>query len=49
MNVAPNWPVPYRIETMLCFGMPNGELESEPSNAGRSSGYCEWCPFGISE
>ena len=23
---------------MLCFGMPNGVVESEPSNAGRSSG-----------
>ncbi len=48
-NVAPNWPVPYRIELMLCFGMPNGVLVSDPSNAGRSSGYCEWCPFGIRE
>ena len=34
---------------MLCFGMPNGVVESDPSKAGRSSGYCEWCPFGISE
>ena len=49
VNVAPNCPVPYRMLSMLCFGMPNGVVESEPSNAGRSSGYCEWCPVGISE
>ena len=50
VNVAPNWPVPYRIESMLCFGMPNGERGVRAVERRQvGPGTAKWCPFGISE
>ena len=34
---------------MLCFGMPNGELDVGAVERRQLSGYCEWWPVGISE